>query len=137
MAAARRRKVLGRRRRVEDEGDDEGGPDALELDDDSLTEGSMPSDDDDAGDDSDTSNIDEASPTSPNLRKVPNGAAKSAGRHKSKGSSDAAANRNVADTDIMLHGLSIDDKAAPVTEMHFDEVVTSPPKTRSNSMTTL
>jgi hypothetical protein len=131
MAAARRRKVLGRRRRVEDEGDDEGGPDALELDDDSLTEGSMPSDDDDAGDDSDTSNIDEASPTSPNLRKVPNGAAKSAGRHKSKGSSDAAANRNVADTDIMLHGLSIDDKAAPVTEMHFDEVVTSPPKSPS------
>jgi hypothetical protein len=128
MAAVRRRKVIGRRRRVEDEADEEGGPEALDLDDDSLTEGSIPSDDDDAGQDSDTSNIDETSPTSPNVRKTANGAAKSAGRHISKPGADAAANRAAPDTSMMLHGLSIDDKAVPVQEMQFGEAITSPAK---------
>lgn len=75
-AAPRRRKLIGQRRRVEDEGDDEGRPEALELDDDSLTEGSVISDDHDGADDSDTSNIDEVSPTSPNARKSANGSAR-------------------------------------------------------------
>ncbi|KAI9172458.1 hypothetical protein HJFPF1_01960 [Paramyrothecium foliicola] len=131
MPAARRRKVIGRRRRVEDEGDDEGGPDALELDDDSLSEASMPSDDDDAGEDSDTSNIDETSPTSPNVRKNANGSAKTAGRHTSNSGTDAAANRPVTDTEIMLHGLSIDGTAEPVQDMQFDEAVASSAKSPS------
>ncbi|KAK8014199.1 hypothetical protein PG990_007495 [Apiospora arundinis] len=64
MAGPRRRKMIGHRRRVEDEGEDE-----LDLDDDSLTDGSLASDDDDHANDSDTSNVDEASPTSPATKK--------------------------------------------------------------------
>ncbi|KAK2681166.1 Btz domain [Fusarium oxysporum f. sp. vasinfectum] len=63
-AVPRRRKLIGQRRRVEDEGEDEAGPETLDLDDDSITDGSL-TDDNDPADDSDTSNIDEASPTSP------------------------------------------------------------------------
>ncbi|KFG86771.1 extensin [Metarhizium anisopliae] len=128
MPAPRRRKI-GHRRRVEDEGDDDGRPDALDLDDDSLTEGSL-TDDDDAGQDSDTSNIDEASPTCPKASEATNGpSAKSA-----RANTAAVANGNAkqaSDTDMMLHGLSIADQPAPPQEMQFDEVVVSPPKSPS------
>lgn len=135
MPAPRRRKI-GHRRRVEDEADDDTRPDALDLDDDSLTEGSL-TDDDDAGQDSDTSNIDEASPTSPHATKPANGGAAKHSSAKSPANNSnavAAANGNakqVSDTDLMLHGLSIADQPAPPQEMHFDEVVVSPPKSPS------
>lgn len=130
MAAPRRRKI-GHRRRVEDEGEDEGGPEALDMDDDSLTEGSLATDDHDADEDSDTSNIDEASPTSPNERKSTNGTAKpsqQSSKHKTEGEIKA-----VSDTEIMLHGLAITDKpAAPVPEeLHFDDVAPAHPKSPS------
>lgn len=65
------RRGLGHRRRVEDEGEDEGGPETLDaLDDDSITEGSVVSDENHHADDSDTSNVDEASPTSPVVKKA-------------------------------------------------------------------
>ncbi|KAK8098238.1 uncharacterized protein PG998_013724 [Apiospora kogelbergensis] len=64
MAGPKRRKMIGHRRRVEDEGEDE-----LDLDDDSLTDGSLASDDDDHANDSDTSNVNEVSPTSPATKK--------------------------------------------------------------------
>ncbi|ENH62551.1 hypothetical protein FOC1_g10012785 [Fusarium oxysporum f. sp. cubense race 1] len=103
-AVPRRRKLIGQRRRVEDEGEDEAGPETLDLDDDSITDGSL-TDDNDAADDSDTSNIDEASPTSPNARRKVNGAAKHAGNSHKSGS----------------------DQSPPVQEMHFDEVVAPSP----------
>ncbi|KAH8893300.1 hypothetical protein GQ53DRAFT_108640 [Thozetella sp. PMI_491] len=129
MAAAgpRRRKLIGHRRRVEEDGEDEAaGPEALDLDDDSLTEGSIGSDDDDAADDSDTSNIDEASPTAPNARKpAGNGAAK-AGRHgkhaDGHNTAKPAPAPAVSDTEMMLNGLSIDDKAPPPQDINFDEI---------------
>ncbi|UKZ77870.1 hypothetical protein TrVFT333_005596 [Trichoderma virens FT-333] len=120
MAAAhRRRKLIGQRRRVEDEGDDEGRPETLELDDDSLTEGSVISDDHDGADDSDTSNIDEVSPTSPNARKAARAGAQGDG------------NKSVSDTELMLHGLSIADRPDSAHELQFDEVTPSPPKSPS------
>lgn len=128
-----RRRRIGHRRRVEDEGDDDGRTEALDLDDDSLTEGSVT--DDDAGQDSDTSNIDEASPTSPHGTKPSKGAvAKSSSARTSGNGKASAANGNakkVSDTEMMLHGLSIDDKTTPPLEMQFDEVVLSPPKSPS------
>ncbi|POR32600.1 Uncharacterized protein TPAR_07181 [Tolypocladium paradoxum] len=130
MAAPRRRRI-GHRRRVEDEGDDEGRTEALDVDDESLSEGSLLTDDDDAGEDSDTSNIDEASPTSPNARKSANGAPKSAARQPSNLGAQATSSKAVSDTDMMLHGLSITDKPPPAQDMHFDEVVISPPKSPS------
>ncbi|KHN93785.1 extensin [Metarhizium album ARSEF 1941] len=128
MPAPRRRKI-GHRRRVEDEADDDGRPDALDLDDDSLTEGSL-TDDDDAGQDSDTSNIDEASPTTPNASKATDGPHPKSART----STAAAANGNAkqaSDTEMMLHGLSIARQTATPQEMQFDEVVVSPPKSPS------
>jgi hypothetical protein len=127
-AAPRRRKLIGQRRRVEDEGEDEGGPEGLDHDDDSITDGSL-TDDNDPADDSDTSNIDEASPTSPNARRKTNGATKHAGHgHKpGSGSGSGQNGKPVTDTDMMLHGLSITDESPPVQEMHFDEVVAPSP----------
>lgn len=119
---ARRR--IGRRR-VEDEGDDEGG---LDLDDDSLSDGSGLTDDDDPAEDSDTSNIeDDASPTVANSGKPPgNGTVKAPGP---PGSTDQAPSKGVSDAEMMLHGLAITDQPERVEEMHFDDVVApSPPK---------
>jgi hypothetical protein len=133
-AAPRRRRMIGRRRRVEDEGDEEGGPEALDLEDDSLSDGSLITDDHDGAEDSDTSNIDEASPTGPlHSRKSANGAASNPDRQRS--SNTAAENDKstpVSDTDIMLHGLAITDQPALSQEMHFDEVA-APSPSRSPS----
>lgn len=126
-AAPRRRKLIGHRRRVEDEGDDEGGPEALDLDDDSITDGSLATDDNDLANDSDTSNIDETSPTSPNARKTANGAPKHPGHAARLGTDAGADGKPVSDTDMMLHGLSITDPSPPVQEMHFDEVAPPSP----------
>ncbi|KAK9782575.1 putative CASC3/Barentsz eIF4AIII binding-domain-containing protein [Seiridium cardinale] len=127
MAAPRRRKIVSRRR-VDDEGDED-----YDLDDDSLTEGSLVSDDHDLADDSDTSNVDEASPTSPAVRKAharaANGHAK-ARTSKVSGSSatqpGAKASKlgqtTVSDTEFMMNGLSISDKTEPVQEMNFEDV---------------
>lgn len=65
MAGPRRRKTIGLRRRVEDEGEED-----LDLDDDSLTEGSLATDDEDPAGDSDTSNVDDQSPAAPAVRKT-------------------------------------------------------------------
>ncbi|KAI3538191.1 hypothetical protein CABS01_01844 [Colletotrichum abscissum] len=123
MAAPRRRKI-GHRRRIEDEEDGEGGPDQLELDDDSLTEGSIISDDHDHGNDSDTSNIDEASPVTPNPRKsAGNGNAKSGSR---KHSALAPSTTNKAAPDA--EELSVNDRSEPVQPEAQLDGTASPPK---------
>ncbi|KAH7148885.1 CASC3/Barentsz eIF4AIII binding-domain-containing protein [Dactylonectria macrodidyma] len=132
-AAPRRRKLIGHRRRVEDEGDDEGGPEALDLDDDSITDGSLVTDDNDLANDSDTSNIDEASPTSPNARKTANGAPKHPAHAANVGPEPKVDGKSVSDTAMMLHGLSITDPPPPVQEMHFDEVAAPSPAKSSDA----
>lgn len=133
MAAAagvRRRKIIGHRRRVEDE--DEGGPEALaDLDDDSVTDGSIASDEHDPADDSDTSNIDDASPTSPSARKpVRNGTAKGGLRRQagieSKSSPAKSAPPTVAEPEIMLSQLSLADRENTTDEIHFDDIKPAP-----------
>ncbi|KAK3359080.1 CASC3/Barentsz eIF4AIII binding-domain-containing protein [Lasiosphaeria hispida] len=128
-AAPRRRKIIGHRRRVEDEGEDEAGPEALELDDDSLTDGSIASDEHDQADDSDTSNVDEMSPTTPNAHKsIGNGAAKKPGFRRQP---DAVSGERpvakpvqpiVADNETMLAGLSLADKDDAAQALNFDDV---------------
>ncbi|KAI1389746.1 CASC3/Barentsz eIF4AIII binding-domain-containing protein [Hypoxylon trugodes] len=145
MAAAApavpRRKMIGRRRRVEDEGEDEGGHEQLELDDDSLTDGSMASEDPDPADDSDTSNVDEASPTTPAAPKLSNQTAngngsvkrthsKSSGSPPTKGARKVAQNA-VSDTEFMLNSMNISDEAVPVQAMNFEE--TSEPQSKSSA----
>ncbi|ERT03021.1 hypothetical protein HMPREF1624_01325 [Sporothrix schenckii ATCC 58251] len=70
---SRRIRAVGRRRRAGEEDISEGGANsAVELvNDDSLTEGSIASDEQDAVHDSDTSNVDDASPTVPAHDKRP------------------------------------------------------------------
>ncbi|KAI5860204.1 CASC3/Barentsz eIF4AIII binding-domain-containing protein [Durotheca rogersii] len=127
-AAVRRRKMVGHRRRVEDEGEDEGGVDQVDIDDDSLTDGSMASEDPDPADDSDTSNVDEASPTTPAAPKltgpVVNGHKK---RAHGKPSADPPTTtpkkpvpNAVSDTEFMLNNMSISDEATPVEVLDFE-----------------
>ncbi|KAI0144042.1 CASC3/Barentsz eIF4AIII binding-domain-containing protein [Hypoxylon sp. NC0597] len=138
VAAVRRRKMIGHRRRVEDEGEEEGGIDQLDIDDDSLTDGSMASEDPDPADDSDTSNVDEASPTTPAAPKltsqVANGngnvkraQSKSSGSPPTKNSRKSAQNA-VSDTEFMLNNLSISSEAAPVQVLNFEETTEPPSK---------
>lgn len=121
------RRTLGHRRRVEDEGDDEGGPETLDnLDDDSMTEGSVISDEDGHADDSDTSNVDEASPTSPVVKKASGrGASKARNRRDAPAAAAAVAaavpepegpvpEDEVAETENKLNGLAISDSPATV-----------------------
>lgn len=132
MAAPRRRKI-GHRRRVEDEGEDDGGPEGLELDDDSLSEGSIGTEDRDTADDSDTSNIDEVSPTSLAQVKSANGAAKTSRHHPARHEAASADDKAVSDTEMMLHGLAIKDSTVPVQDIDFDEAENNmaPPKSPS------
>lgn len=133
MAAPRRKTKIGHRRRVEDEGEDDGGPEALELDDDSMTEGSIASEDHDTADDSDTSNIDEVSPTSLGQVKSANGAAKPSRHQLARHESAPADTKAVSDAEMMLHGLDIKDDTVPVQDIDLDEAVnnTAPPKSPS------
>ncbi|KAF7563186.1 hypothetical protein G7046_g898 [Stylonectria norvegica] len=87
---------------------------------------SLVTDDNDPADDSDTSNIDEASPTSPNARKTANGGPRHASHAASRKPTAEPERKPVSDTDMMLHGLSITDPSPPVREIDFDDVATSP-----------
>ncbi len=118
---------------MDDEGEEEGGPDAVELEDDSLSEGSIMSDDEDAADGSEGSHINPRSPESPDLRKngsnghiVPiNGTARSPGKTFTSGSepdhSHTKAN-GISDTDMMLNGLRISDPNELVEEVDYDDL---------------
>ncbi|KAI0433550.1 CASC3/Barentsz eIF4AIII binding-domain-containing protein [Xylaria sp. FL1042] len=137
-AGIRRRKLIGHRRRVEDEGEDEGGPDQLDLDDDSLSDGSLASDDVDAADDSDTSNVEDTSPTRPPVKKKIAGRTSSTnGNRKAHSKSTPtstvqnhpkSSNDVASDTEFMLNGLSLSDKSAPVEEVDFEDAPKSPVK---------
>lgn len=135
MAAPRRNKI-GHRRRVEDEGEEDGGPEGLELDDDSLTEGSIGTEDHDTADDSDTSNIDEVSPTSLGQIKSANGAAKPSRKQTARHGDASGGDKAVSDTEMMLHGLDIKDSAVPVQDIDLGEAEnnTAPPKSPSGPL---
>ncbi|RDW61007.1 hypothetical protein BP6252_12390 [Coleophoma cylindrospora] len=119
MPYRHRRDLAASRRRVEDEGDEEGGPDHGELDDDSLTEGSIMSEDEG----SETSNPDAVSPESPGHAKVngngildvENGKAKSSNRrqHPTNGTSDM---------DMMLNGLKLSEQQGKAEEVRFEDL---------------
>ncbi|KAI0390537.1 hypothetical protein F5Y17DRAFT_53394 [Xylariaceae sp. FL0594] len=125
----RRRKLVGHRRRVEDEGEDEGGPEQLDVDDDSISDGSLASDDLDAADDSDTSNVEDTSPTAPPLKKVPGRTASAGSGRKalpkpSTGSApkhSKSSNNLLADTEFMLSGMSVVDKEVPLPTIQFGD----------------
>jgi len=139
MAASgtQRKKLLGHRRRIEDEADDDCGVDSpADLDDDSVTDGSIGSDDHDPVDGSDTSNVDDASPTSPNARKSlgnGNGAAK-AGYRRNGNEDDVktppaetaqSPKPLIADSDTMMSQLTLG-KKDDTEVLHFDDTEPKP-----------
>lgn len=127
------RRTLGHRRRVEDDGDDEGGPETLDhLDDDSVTEGSVVSDDNGHADDSDTSNVDETSPTSPIVNKAsgrgaPKSGARRAAPAEAAGSNGQAKQQvQVAEIEAQLDGLDLSDKPKAVQAGEVSSTHTKP-----------
>ena len=119
MAPRRRKNPIASRRRVEDEGEEDGGPDAVGLDDDSLTEGSIISDDEDGHDDSEITGT-----ASPELRKA---TANGRNGHASTGIQDAAKDdadqlKTINDTEMMLHGLKITDRTTEAEQLTYPDM---------------
>lgn len=115
------RRTLGHRRRIDDDGDDEAGPETLDhLDDDSVTEGSVISEDNDHANDSDTSNVDETSPTSPVLKRTSGrGASKHSGHRGAPTGAiepEGQVTQGIAEAEVQLNGLNISDNARSVQE---------------------
>jgi hypothetical protein len=127
MAPRRRKDLAAIRRRVEDEGDEEGGLDAGDLDDDSLSEGSALSDEEDANEGDEIDAVERASGASPELSKV-NGKGKTQPDEKVKSSNGIAtsskkpATNGTNDMDMMLNGLNISDRPEIVEEVHFEDL---------------
>jgi hypothetical protein len=129
MSSLRRKNPIVSRRRVEDEGEEEGGPDTIDLEDDSLSEGSVISDDDDdAGDGSETSRMDElpvlpksdtngqTAPTNGDI----NGSKATATELKPDQGPKLVNGTN--DTEMMMNGLKISDQNGTVEEAHYDDM---------------
>lgn len=133
MAPHRRHHIgASRRRRREDEGEDEGSIDGA-LEDDSLSEGSVVSnqDDDDAdGEGSDASEDDTSvSPQADGNNGQVNGRVHEAeaqpeGRSASPGKRPFAS--TMSDTEAMMNGLKLSDRASEVAEIHFDDMKEEP-----------
>lgn len=126
--APRRRNLISHRRRVEDEVDDNGHTNGHEVDDDSLTDGTIGTDDRDAGADSDTSNVDEASPTSGAAQHTSNGSAKHSNNRRSRQKpAPAAASMLVPMPDKPSDG----QKQLEPTPAEANDGVPSPPRSPS------
>ena len=139
MVAPRRRNLIARRRRrSHDDGEDEGS--VAEGVDDSLSEGSLPSDvEEDADADVEGSETSEAGKT----RRSNNGVVKKAEQENGTKATNGHApeqqqsqqpqpqpqttsklpsfNASVADTDAMMNGMKIDDAAGDGAELNFEE----------------
>ncbi|KAI9928036.1 hypothetical protein MW887_002888 [Aspergillus wentii] len=129
MAPRSRNIVASRRRRRDEEGEDEGSIDG-ELEDDSLSEGSIIShqDDEDAdGEGSDES--DDEAPASPQSRinghqvngRLPE-TNQQLGRQNSVSPGKQAMQSAVSDTEAMLNGMKISGETNEVAEIHFDNM---------------
>lgn len=129
-APRRRKPGPGQRRRLETEVD--GRPETIDLDDDSATDGSAGLDDHNVAPESDTTNIDDASPTLANPANHSNGAAKRGGKQSSKAGNGPNHKKSIADTETMLKDLSLDDKSQP--ESKSKDSKSSPGKQSSGPM---
>ncbi|KAI9813592.1 MAG: hypothetical protein M1827_003661 [Pycnora praestabilis] len=137
MVAHRRKNLLASRRRVEEEGEEEGESVTVELEDDSMSEGSGLSDEEDGdADDSDISGDDV-----PGSRKSETFAAKVNGHAKvenlpqeqqaevSSGRRQNNASNGRADTEEMMNGLKLSEHLDVAEEIEFEkmkEEATSP-----------
>ena len=128
MGHRQRKDLAAIRRRVEDEGDEEGGPDLGDLDDDSLSEGSILSEEDDPQEGDEISTAGAAPAASPELSKV-NGTgekrSKDAQGTSTNGTADASKKpltNGTSDMDMMLNGLKISDQSTTVEEVQYEDL---------------
>jgi len=128
MGHRQRKDLAAIRRRVEDEGDEEGGLDAGDLDDDSLSEGSILSEEDDAQESDEISTVGVAPVASLELSKVNGNGGKQPKDAKGKstnGTTEASKKpltNGTSDMDMMLNGLKISDQSAITEEVQYDDL---------------
>jgi hypothetical protein len=127
MAPHRHRKDLAAsRRRVEDEGDEEGVLDAADLDDDSLSEGSVSSDEEEVHGVDEISPVDVVSAVSSELPKV-NGKTKRKPKETKSGNgvtphpNKSHANGST-DFEMMINGLKISDQNGTAEGVDFEDL---------------
>jgi hypothetical protein len=134
MPAPRRRDVI-RRRRIDDEGEDDGSITGPPIDD-SHSEASLPSDDDGDADDSDLSETDVPDSLGPeDAGTKPNGAVKPVLLKKEEVEEPLAVKPETTqeqsfaathDTEVMMNGLRISEHATPSEAMDFDATEDGP-----------
>jgi hypothetical protein len=140
MPGLHRKKPFIRRRRVEDEGEEDGGPDVHDLEDDSLSDGSL-SDDEDADIASETSHGPTDSSSPEILKAIPNGHAKLNGNavQAARPSTDDRAvasqkSAGMTDTDLMLNGIKLSEQNGAMEEIDYNSLHDRPNvETRSRS----
>ncbi|KAF4633052.1 hypothetical protein G7Y89_g5076 [Cudoniella acicularis] len=126
MAHRHRKDLAASRRRVEDEGDEE-VLEAGSLDDDSLSEGSIISDEDEAQEGDEVINIEIASASSPELAKPNrNGAIHANDKAASTNGISTASKKplvnGTSDMELMLNGLKISDQNGSVEEVQYEDL---------------
>ena len=125
MAPRHRKDLAGSRRRVEDEGDEEGGLDAGDLDDDSLSEGSIVSEDDEEHEGDEISPATGASAAAPEHSRVNGNGTRPPNDVKSKASNGALKkplSNGTSDMDMMLNGLKLSDQNGAAQEVHYEDL---------------
>ena len=128
MAPHRRKDLAVSRRRVEDESDEEGVLEAVDLDDDSLSEGSIISEEGDAHEDDEVEIIGTDSAVSPERLKV-NGDRQpqsQANRNSSSNGiapgSEKAPISGTSDMDMMLNGLKISNHIGSTEDVQYEDL---------------
>lgn len=123
-----RKDLAAIRRRVEDEGDEEGGPDTGDLDDESLSEGSI-TDEDDAQEGDEVSTLGGPAPTeSAELLRANGNSQRQMKDTKAKATNGVSENpkkplkNGTSDMDMMLNGLKISDQNGDVEGLRYDDL---------------
>lgn len=127
MVHRRRKDLAAIRRRVEDEGDEEGGPDLADLDDDSVSEGSLISDEDDAheGDEASTVGVGAADASEPKTSGNGQKQVREVKPTSTNGNTDGTRKQlpnGTSDMDLMLNGLKLFDPNANVEEVNYEDL---------------
>jgi hypothetical protein len=122
MAPHRRKDLAAIRRRVEDEGDEEGGPDAADLDDDSQSEGSLLTDEEEAHEGDEITPAAVASAGSPEVSKINGNGPRQPRAKASNGISKKPLTNGTSDMDMMLNGLKISDRDGSTEEVHYEDL---------------
>jgi hypothetical protein len=125
MAPRRRKDLAATRRRVEDEGDEEGDLAVADLDDDSLSEGSIISDDEEAHEGDEISPSIKDPGSSPDPSKINGNGPRQPKSVKSKtshGVSKKTLTNGTSDMDLMLNGLKISEQGSSVEEVNYEDL---------------